>query len=109
MVEKFCSRSQGQPVFGVRSAAMISRSRSISREGVIQGILIGSRRSDANLSEAKSGRDGAAKTPILVGLVRAGGLEQEPGTTLGLIDVGFQKARRGDVLVLVRDFVCLAH
>src|SRR5205823_12916149 len=35
MVEKFCSRSQGQPVPEVRSAAMISRSRPMSREGFI--------------------------------------------------------------------------
>src|SRR3954453_14193314 len=34
MVEKFCSRSQGHPVTGVRSAAMISSSRAMSREGL---------------------------------------------------------------------------
>ena len=33
MVAKFCSRSHGQPVPGVRSAAMISISRAMSREG----------------------------------------------------------------------------
>src|SRR4051794_38963887 len=33
MVSKFCSRSQGQPVTGVRSAAMISIRRLISLEG----------------------------------------------------------------------------
>ena len=33
MVRKVCSRSQGQPVPGVRSAAMISISRAMSREG----------------------------------------------------------------------------
>ena len=32
MVAKFCSRSHGQPVPGVRSAAMISISRAMSRE-----------------------------------------------------------------------------
>ena len=37
MVAKFCSRSQGQPVTGVRSAAMISIRREMSREGVIAG------------------------------------------------------------------------
>src|SRR5207244_3731557 len=36
MVAKFCSRSHGQPVTGVRSAAMISISREISREGVMR-------------------------------------------------------------------------
>ena len=33
MVWKVCSRSQGQPLPGVRSAAMISISRAMSREG----------------------------------------------------------------------------
>src|SRR4030081_703443 len=35
MDAKSCSRSQGQPVPGVRSLAMISSRREISREGVI--------------------------------------------------------------------------
>src|SRR5271156_1072211 len=35
MVEKFCSKSHGQPVFGVRNAAMMSRRRAIWREGGI--------------------------------------------------------------------------
>ncbi|MBN9248082.1 MAG: hypothetical protein J0I81_11695, partial [Hyphomicrobium sp.] len=34
IVSKVCSRSQGQPVLGVLSAAMISTSREISREGL---------------------------------------------------------------------------
>ncbi len=34
MEAKSCFRSQGQPVSGVRSAAMISRRREMSREGV---------------------------------------------------------------------------
>src|SRR6266436_5284257 len=34
MVEKFCARSHGQPVLAVRSAAIISMRRVISREGV---------------------------------------------------------------------------
>ncbi|CKX83012.1 Uncharacterised protein [Mycobacterium tuberculosis] len=33
MVEKVCSRSHGQPVLGVRSAAMMSRSLDMSWEG----------------------------------------------------------------------------
>src|SRR5208282_5148426 len=33
MVEKSCSRSHGQPLPGVRSAAMISMRRAISEEG----------------------------------------------------------------------------
>src|SRR5260370_37514174 len=39
MVEKFCSRSHGHPLPGVRSIAMISRKREISREGVIDHLL----------------------------------------------------------------------
>src|SRR6185369_6350742 len=35
IVAKSCSRSHGQPVTGVRSAAMISMRREISREGVM--------------------------------------------------------------------------
>src|SRR3954454_5336238 len=42
MVAKFCWRSQGQPVTGVRSAAMISIRREMSREGVIAGLSPGS-------------------------------------------------------------------
>src|SRR5882672_378774 len=38
MVEKFCARSHGQPVPAVRSAAIISMRRVISREGVIFAI-----------------------------------------------------------------------
>src|SRR6266699_5387462 len=37
MVEKFCSRSHGQPLTGVRSWAMISIRHEISREGVMDG------------------------------------------------------------------------
>ena len=40
MVAKFCSKSHGQPVFGVRSAAMISISRAISREGVMKAFQV---------------------------------------------------------------------
>src|SRR5471032_3210040 len=36
MLAKSCSRSQGQPVSGVRSVAMISSRREISREGVMK-------------------------------------------------------------------------
>src|SRR4051794_6995352 len=35
MVEKSCCRSHGQPVPGVRSCAMISSRREMSREGVM--------------------------------------------------------------------------
>jgi hypothetical protein len=34
MVAKFCAKSHGHPVPGVRSIAMISMSRAMSREGV---------------------------------------------------------------------------
>ena len=39
MVEKSCSMSQGQPVFGARSAAMISISREMSLDGVMRRML----------------------------------------------------------------------
>ncbi len=38
MVAKFCSRSQGQPLPGVRSAAMISINRAMSRDGFKEGL-----------------------------------------------------------------------
>ena len=38
MVEKSCTTSQGQPVSLSRSAAMISISREMSREGVMAGL-----------------------------------------------------------------------
>ena len=37
MVAKLCARSQGQPEPGVRSAAMISIRRAMSREGFTGG------------------------------------------------------------------------
>ena len=43
----------------------------------------------------------------LVGLATF--LEQEPGSPLGLIDKVFQKARGGDVLVIVANLVARAH
>ncbi len=39
MVEKSCSRSHGQPLPGVRSAAMISSRRETSLEGCMDEIL----------------------------------------------------------------------
>src|ERR1700722_19680639 len=38
MLEKSCAKSHGQPVPGVRNAAMMARRRSMSREGVITRI-----------------------------------------------------------------------
>src|SRR6266446_4917071 len=40
MVEKFCSRSHGHPLPGVRSIAMISSKREISRDGVIAHLAL---------------------------------------------------------------------
>src|ERR1700722_9159319 len=56
MLAKSCSRSQGQPVLGVRNAAMIASRRPISREGVITRILTGSRTSHADLIRAEKPR-----------------------------------------------------
>src|SRR5262245_51888974 len=41
MVAKSCSRSQAQPVLGVRSAAMISINRLMLREGVMHSSELG--------------------------------------------------------------------
>lgn len=46
IVAKFCSRSQGQPVFGVRRAAMISISRAMSLEGFKSGYALKECRED---------------------------------------------------------------
>src|SRR5579862_7060752 len=97
MVAKFCSRSHGQPVLGVRNAAMITSRRPISREGVITRILIGSRTLNADPIRAKNPPRPCEPRvihrrrlpPCIVGS-RAARLEQEPGAPLGLIDKIFQ-------------------
>src|ERR1019366_9352563 len=58
MVAKFCSRSHGEPEPGVRSAAMISRRREISRDGVIEGPIVNV--GAGTLAEPVDGRDRAA-------------------------------------------------
>src|ERR1700678_79523 len=100
MVAKVCSRSHGQPVFGVRSAAMISRRRSMSREGV----MIDSRLK-RELPDGVGGRDyvgGAVnQRRSVTGLVDfAAGLEREPYASLGLVNEVFEEARRGHILVI---------
>src|SRR6267154_3411533 len=55
MLAKSCSRSHGQPEPGVRSAAMISRSREISREGIIEGPIVNA--GARTLAEPAGGRD----------------------------------------------------
>src|SRR5580704_12628035 len=97
MVAKFCSRSHGQPVLGVRNAAMIASRRPISREGVITRILIGSRTSHADPIRAeKPPRPCGPRVihrprlpPRIVG-ARTARLEQEPGAPLGAVDEVFQ-------------------
>src|SRR5690242_14760381 len=108
MVAKFCSRSQGHPVFGVRSAAMISRRRERSREGVIARIPNGSalpKRND-QCGASRIGRSVQSFGGLPRGLMPAVGrvaarLEQEPGPALGGVDEVFEQARGGNVLVLV--------
>src|SRR6202451_188387 len=98
MVAKFCSRSHGQPVLGVRNAAMIASRRPISREGVITGILTGSRTPNADPIRAeKPPRPFGPRVIHRPGLAprifrRAARLEQEPGAPLGAVDKIFQKA-----------------
>src|SRR5580700_4044790 len=111
MVAKFCSRSHGQPVFGVRSAAMIASRRPISREGVITRILIGSRTWNADPIRAeKPPRPSVSRVihrarsaPRI--FRRAARLEQEPGAPLGAVDKILQKARGCGIVVLVGEFV----
>src|ERR1700688_40490 len=108
MVAKFCSKSQGQPVLGVRNAAMIASRRPISREGVITRILIGSRTSDADPIRAeKLPRPCRPRVihrrrfpPRMVGS-RSACFEQEPGAPLGAVDESLQKARGRRVVVFV--------
>src|ERR1700691_2388796 len=60
MVANLSSKSRGQPVFGARSAAMISISRPISREGVMTAFPS----SVGKLSDPSPRRDGAARLLI---------------------------------------------
>src|SRR4051794_3504422 len=53
MVSKVCSRSQGQPLPGVRNAAMMARRRSMSREGVIHVVSVDRSASIGALREAR--------------------------------------------------------
>src|SRR6516165_1975447 len=102
MVSKVCSRSHGQPLPGVRSAAMISSSRAMSREGVIAGSTAGADNSgpynacrqlsrilrhlpsQASPAGPRLGR-GARVALLLVArsLGLAAGLEQEPAALFG--------------------------
>src|SRR5271165_1307384 len=78
MVAKFCSRSHGHPVFGVRSAAMISRRRPISREGVIDRVLLNGRGPYQTFVLARSRR-----IKLLDGRWRADGVSRVGYTLLG--------------------------
>src|SRR3981081_2704845 len=151
MVAKSCSRSHGQPVLGVRSAAMISISRAISRAGFIgcwpeararspriEGTLLSSawlcagsfpkslrrimprealrsRRQMPALRRAGRGplppeTDSQPRRGSVPGCIgRPARLEQEPGAPFGIVDVVLQQTCGGDILVLVRQLVGLAH
>ncbi len=53
-MRKFCSRSHGQPLPGVRSAAMISMSREMSREGftgAASGLGLGGKQQDRSKAD----------------------------------------------------------
>src|SRR6516165_9684256 len=90
MVPKVCCKSHGQPVPGVRSAAMISSSRAISREGVIaRSTTEGTRTADHTMLAAR--------------------LEQKPAALFGFINEILQKASGRHVLVLVGNLVGRAH
>src|SRR5258708_23279685 len=78
MVEKFCSRSHGHPLPGVRSIAMISSKREISREGVIghlpQEHQALCRKTRAHPSETN--RTGGSFHPLTYGLTNAIGAQR---------------------------------
>src|SRR5262249_56119829 len=121
MVSKVCSRSHGQPVPGVRSAAMISMSRAMSREGVIAGI--DERADDGGPYNAcrqlsrilrhvppsvpgrAKARPGCQLLLVAGSLGLAAGFEQEPAALFGFVDEILQKAGGRHVLVLVGDLV----
>src|SRR5215471_8267693 len=129
MVPKVCSRSHGQPVPGVRSAAMISSSRAISREGVIaRSTTEGTRTADHTMLAVRCpassvicpqasparpwpGRGARAAAFLLVpgSLGLAARLEQEPTALFGFVNEILQKAGGRHVLVLVGNLVGRAH
>src|SRR5262245_48552317 len=130
MLSKVCSRSHGQPVPGVRNAAMISSSRVMSREGVITRSTTEGRRprtiqclppavphtlrhllfSQASPAGTKPGRGARAALLLVAGpLGLAAGFEQEPAALFSFVDEILQKAGGRHVLVLVGDLVRRAH
>src|SRR5262245_65152296 len=113
MVSKVCSRSHGQPVPGVRNAAMISSSRVMSREGVITRSTTEGRRprtiqclppavphlrhlcSQASPAGTKPGRGARAALLLVAGpLGLAAGFEQEPAALFSFVDEILQKDRK---------------
>src|SRR6188508_1823788 len=106
MLEKFCSRSQGQPVSGVRSAAMISNSRAMSREGFIARTYQ-ARSTGATYAKGTAQDWGAIErqraclgsVPVVARAPRR--LEQEPGPFLGLVEPDFDQARGRGIVVVV--------
>src|SRR5262245_30736795 len=130
MVAKLCSRSHGQPLPGVRSAAMMSMSRAMSRDGVM-----GHTCRDGGMGDTPGAPDArraghklrclAAPCPaaptretpmagiepghpqqrrlgasVAAALGLAARPEQEPAALLGLVDEILQEARGRHVLVL---------
>src|SRR6476646_6287624 len=58
--------------------------------------------------EGGSGRGACSALLLrLLGTLAAGGLEQEPAALFRLVDKVREQARGGDIVVLVRDLVCL--
>src|SRR5947207_13419136 len=94
---------------------MISISRARSREGFML-------RSYPSLVPAEAetqflmcldarfrGHERERSRSVTGGVRLARGLEQEPGPFLGLVDVYFEQARAGGILVLLAQFVRLGH
>src|SRR5262249_17258042 len=130
MVSKLCCRSHGHPVPGVRSAAMISISRAMSREGVIARSRGERAQDDADLTmpaaacatrcatsprrragghrgTAGAASDAVASVSRTLGL--AARLEQEPAAFFRLVDEYLEEACGCDVFMLVGHLVRRAH
>src|SRR3954466_11916518 len=89
MVEKSCSRSHGQPLPGVRSRAMMSSRREISREGVIRHSWAGSLL--AEILRLQFDR------PAIRRSIR----RMVPGVAIAVLDVGRRDTFCGDQLLQV--------
>src|SRR6185312_618569 len=100
MVAKFCSRSHGHPVCGVRRACMISIRREISRDGFMRRPYQTQTAAATEVAAAvdKLVRAGCPNALVPAVVASAAGLEQEPHAPFGGVNEVFQDAGGGDIL-----------